>query len=172
MERAVAALEDFPTLEALDGKRGVDALQEDVIAILEICPRITRGPRWQAPGGVRLLQREADNLRRRRGEDRSGVISRSRFTTGLPCWASPPPEHCRTATHRVGSAALQAALDGKPGIGGADPDDVRPQRLGERGRPEPRRPLRPLRVRRPHRQGLGPAEPASISARSLATKQG
>jgi WD40 repeat protein len=61
--RAVAALEQFPTFEALDGRRGVDGLQEDLIAILEICPLSASelGSRLQAV--LRLLQREANNLR-------------------------------------------------------------------------------------------------------------
>ena len=66
LERAAAALEHFPTLEALDVQRGVDGLQEDLIAILELCPTSASdlGARLQAV--LRLLQREAHNLR---GED-------------------------------------------------------------------------------------------------------
>jgi WD40 repeat protein len=61
--RAVAALERFPTCEGLDGRRGVDGFQEDLIAILEICPLSASevGSRLQAV--LRLLQREANNLR-------------------------------------------------------------------------------------------------------------
>ena len=57
------ALEHFPTLEALDVRRGVDGLQEDLIAILELCPLSASelGARLQAL--LRLLQREAHNLR-------------------------------------------------------------------------------------------------------------
>jgi WD40 repeat protein len=63
LERAATALEDFPTLEALDLHRGVDGLQEDLIAILELCPQSTAdlGARLQAL--LRLLQREANHLR-------------------------------------------------------------------------------------------------------------
>jgi WD40 repeat protein len=63
LERAAAALEHFPTLEAMDVRRGVDGLQEDLIAILELCPTSAAdlGARLQAL--LRLLQREAHNLR-------------------------------------------------------------------------------------------------------------
>jgi WD40 repeat protein len=61
--RAASALESFPTLEALDDRRGLDGLQEDLIAILELCPPSASdiGARLQAL--LRLLQREAHNLR-------------------------------------------------------------------------------------------------------------
>jgi WD40 repeat protein len=63
LERAASAFEHFPTLEALDVRRGVDALQEDLIAVLELCrpPAAELGTRVQAL--VRLLQREAHHLR-------------------------------------------------------------------------------------------------------------
>jgi WD40 repeat protein len=63
IERAAAALEHFPTLDALHVRRGVDGLQEDLIAILELClPSASDGgARIQAL--LRLLQREAHNLR-------------------------------------------------------------------------------------------------------------
>jgi hypothetical protein len=61
--RAASALESFSTLEALDGRRGLDGLQEDLIAILELCPLSASdiGARLQAL--LRLLQREDHNLR-------------------------------------------------------------------------------------------------------------
>ncbi len=61
--RSAAALEDFPTFEAQNLRRGWDGLQEDLIAILEICPSSASdiGARLQAL--LRLLQREAHNLR-------------------------------------------------------------------------------------------------------------
>jgi WD40 repeat protein len=60
--RAVAALEDFSSFEAQNFRRGWDGLQEDLIAILEICPSSASdiGGRLQAL--LRLLQREAHNL--------------------------------------------------------------------------------------------------------------
>jgi WD40 repeat protein len=63
LERAAAALEQHPTLEALDVERGVDGMQEDLIAILELCPPSAPdlGARVQAV--LRLLQREANDLR-------------------------------------------------------------------------------------------------------------
>jgi len=63
LERAAAALEHFPTIEALDALRGVHGLQEDLAAILELCPSSAPdlGARVQAV--LRLLQREAHNLR-------------------------------------------------------------------------------------------------------------
>ncbi len=63
LRRAAAALEHFPTLDALHIRRGVDGLQEDLIAILGLCPQSACdvGARIQAL--LRLLQREAHNLR-------------------------------------------------------------------------------------------------------------
>ena len=61
--RAAAGLEDFAIFEALEVRRGVDGLQEDLIAILELCPR---RPPTSVLGSkllLRLLQREAHNLR-------------------------------------------------------------------------------------------------------------
>jgi WD40 repeat protein len=65
--RAAGALEDFATLAALDAQRGLDGLQEDLIALVEICPLSAADlvPRLQAL--LRLIQREAHNLR---AEDR------------------------------------------------------------------------------------------------------
>ncbi len=62
LARASAALEHFPTLESLDAQRGVDGLQEDVIAVLGLCPPSASeiGDRVQAV--LRLLQREAHNF--------------------------------------------------------------------------------------------------------------
>jgi hypothetical protein len=73
--RAAAALEDYPRLETLDGRRGIDSLQEDVIAILEICPPSASvlGSRLQAL--LCLLQREAHNLRRLDQECRPTLIA-------------------------------------------------------------------------------------------------
>jgi len=61
--RAAAGLEDFEIFEALEVQRGVDGLQEDLIAILELCPPLASdiGARLQAL--LRLIQREAHNLR-------------------------------------------------------------------------------------------------------------
>jgi len=63
LERGAAALEHFPILERIYGQRGVDALQEDLIAILGLCPASapSLGARLQAL--LRLLQREAHLLR-------------------------------------------------------------------------------------------------------------
>jgi WD40 repeat protein len=60
---AADALEYLPTLEGLDARRGVDGLQEDLIAILELCPpsALDLGARLQRL--LRLLQREAHHLR-------------------------------------------------------------------------------------------------------------
>jgi WD40 repeat protein len=60
--RAAGALESFSTLRALYGRRGLDGLQVDLIAILELCPPSPPdlGARLQAL--LRLLQREAHNL--------------------------------------------------------------------------------------------------------------
>ena len=66
LARAATALEHFPTLEALYIERGVDALQEDLIAMLGLCPPSAPelGVRVQAV--LRLFQREVHHLR---GED-------------------------------------------------------------------------------------------------------
>ena len=61
--RAATALEHFPTLEALYVERGVDGLQEDLIAILELCPSSAPDLGARAQDLLRLLQREANNLR-------------------------------------------------------------------------------------------------------------
>jgi WD40 repeat protein len=63
LTRAADALEHLPTLEGLDAQRGVDGLQEDLIAILELCPpsALDLGARLQRL--LRLLQREAHHLR-------------------------------------------------------------------------------------------------------------
>jgi WD40 repeat protein len=61
--RAAAGLEDFAIFEASEIQRGVDGLQEDLISILELCPATPSdlGVRLQAL--LRLIQREAHNLR-------------------------------------------------------------------------------------------------------------
>jgi WD40 repeat protein len=61
--RAASALEFFPSLEALDRRRGLDGLQEDLIAILELCPSAALDIRARLQALLRLLQREAHNLR-------------------------------------------------------------------------------------------------------------
>ena len=63
LERAAAALEHFPTLERTYGQRGVDALQEDLIAILGLCPPSASGLSARLQALLRLLQREAHLLR-------------------------------------------------------------------------------------------------------------
>ena len=63
LERAAAALEHFPTLEGLEVRRGVDGLQEDLIAILELCPSSASEISARLQALLRLLQREAHNLR-------------------------------------------------------------------------------------------------------------
>jgi WD40 repeat protein len=61
--RAAESWEDFATVESLEARCGVDGLQEDMIAILEVCPDPASdlGARLQAL--LRLVQREAHNLR-------------------------------------------------------------------------------------------------------------
>jgi WD40 repeat protein len=61
--RAASALEFFPSLEAQDLRRGLDGLQEDLIAILELCPAAASDIAAQLHALLRLLQREAHNLR-------------------------------------------------------------------------------------------------------------
>ena len=63
LDRTATSFEHFPTLEAQNLRRGIDALQEDLVALLELCPPSEpgRGARLQSLLG--LLQREAHNLR-------------------------------------------------------------------------------------------------------------
>jgi WD40 repeat protein len=61
--QVVSALESFPTLEALDVRRGVDGLQEDLIAVLELCPLSALDLVARLQDLLRLIQREAHNLR-------------------------------------------------------------------------------------------------------------
>ncbi len=63
LERVAAALEHFPTLEALDARRGVYAIQEDLIAILELCSLSASDLSHRLQALLRLLQREVDHLR-------------------------------------------------------------------------------------------------------------
>jgi WD40 repeat protein len=63
LERAAEAVENFPTLEALETRRGVDGLQEDLIAILEVCPPSASDLSTRIQTVLRLLQREANHLR-------------------------------------------------------------------------------------------------------------
>jgi len=63
LERVATALELFPTLEALDVERGVDSLQEDLIAFLELCPPSVSDLAARLQMVLRLMQREAHNLR-------------------------------------------------------------------------------------------------------------
>jgi hypothetical protein len=55
-------LENFPTLEALEVRRGMDNVQEDLISILEICPLSASDPGTRIQAVLRLLQREANDL--------------------------------------------------------------------------------------------------------------
>jgi WD40 repeat protein len=63
LSRASDALEHLPTLEGLDARRGVDGLQEDLIAILELCPPSAPDLGVRLQRLLRLLQREAHHLR-------------------------------------------------------------------------------------------------------------
>ena len=63
LERAAVALEHFPTLERIYCQRGVDALQEDLIAILGLCPPSASDLNARLQALLRLLQREAPHLR-------------------------------------------------------------------------------------------------------------
>ncbi len=82
LARAATALEHFPTLEALRVERGVDALQEDLIATLGLCPQsaLELGARVQAV--LRLLQREVHHLR---GEDANSFAGHN----ACLYWANP-----------------------------------------------------------------------------------
>ena len=93
LERAATALEHFPTLEALNARRGVDALQEDLIAILELCPPSASdlGARLQAL--LRLLQREAHNLRVGDQGSEPTLFAQQVRNRALPPWHHYPAIH-------------------------------------------------------------------------------
>jgi hypothetical protein len=61
---AAGAMGDYDSLEALVRQRGVDALQGDLVAIVELCPPSASGPVTRLRSILRLLQREAHELRR------------------------------------------------------------------------------------------------------------
>ncbi|MFI5456776.1 MAG: NB-ARC domain-containing protein [Isosphaerales bacterium] len=63
LERVATALEHFPTLEALYLERGVDCLQEDLIAFLGLCPPSGSDLAARLQMVLRLMHREAHNLR-------------------------------------------------------------------------------------------------------------
>jgi WD40 repeat protein len=63
LERAVASLETFSTLEALGARRGFDAIQEDLIAILEVCPPSAPDVSHRLRSLLRLVQREVNHFR-------------------------------------------------------------------------------------------------------------
>jgi len=63
LDRASTSFEHFPTLEAQNLRRGIDALQEDLIAILELCPPSASDLHARLQSLLGLLQREAHNLR-------------------------------------------------------------------------------------------------------------
>ena len=63
LEQAAAGLEHFPTLERISGQCGVDALQENLIAILGLCPPSASDLNARLRAVLRLLQREAHILR-------------------------------------------------------------------------------------------------------------
>lgn len=89
LERAVAALEHFPTLEVLDFQPGMDALQEDLIAILKLCLPSTSDLGARLQSVLRLLQREAHNLRVGDQGTRPMLLAHSSGTAHL-FWASAP----------------------------------------------------------------------------------
>jgi WD40 repeat protein len=63
LTRAASALERFQTLEAIDAQRGVDSLQEDLIAFHDLCPTSASDVAARIQSILRLMQREAHNLR-------------------------------------------------------------------------------------------------------------
>ena len=111
---ATRTLEHFPTLEALHVERGVDGLQEDLVAFLELCPTSDSDLAARLQLLLRLMQREAHNLR---GCDANNKPDVSR---------SAGRERCRPVRHRSSSqqrfraacgtrgAALRAPMDGEP----------------------------------------------------------
>jgi hypothetical protein len=63
LTRAADALEHLPTLKGFEALRGVDGLQEDLIAIFEACPPSTPDLGARLQRLLRLLQHEAHHLR-------------------------------------------------------------------------------------------------------------
>jgi WD40 repeat protein len=60
---AAAGLEDYSTFQSLEVRRGVDGLQEDLLSILELCPSSSSDLESRIAKVLRLVQREAHNLR-------------------------------------------------------------------------------------------------------------
>ncbi len=60
---AATALQQFPTLEGIATQRGVEALQADLIALLDLCPVSASQTQAQLQRVLRLIYREAHNLR-------------------------------------------------------------------------------------------------------------
>jgi WD40 repeat protein len=61
--QVVAGLEDFTAFAAMEALRGVDGLQEDLIAVLELCTGSASHLGDRLLSLLRLIQREAHNLR-------------------------------------------------------------------------------------------------------------
>jgi WD40 repeat protein len=62
-DRAASGLEDFATFEALEARRGVDGLQEDLVSVLGLSPGTASDTGARLWTLLRLIQREAHNLR-------------------------------------------------------------------------------------------------------------
>jgi WD40 repeat protein len=73
--RAATSLEHFPTLEAVYHERGVDALQQDLIAILELGPASAPELNVRIQAVLRLLQREVHHLRGDDAKSRSTLFA-------------------------------------------------------------------------------------------------
>jgi WD40 repeat protein len=62
LERAATALEHFPAFATQDTRRGVDALQQDLVVFNELCPASATDLAARLQALLRLLQREANHL--------------------------------------------------------------------------------------------------------------
>jgi hypothetical protein len=61
--RAASQLEQYPTFESLNRQRGGDAAQEDMVALHDLCAAADAEASTRLDAVLRLLQREAHNLR-------------------------------------------------------------------------------------------------------------
>ena len=112
------ALEHFPTLEALYVERGVDGLQEDLIAILELCPMSAADLAARLQALLRLLQREAHHLRVADERFRSTLFAQQVRNRAVLLGIDELKSSAERAAVQIGPRSLPAALEDEPRIAG------------------------------------------------------
>ena len=116
-------LEDFAIFEALEVRRGVDGLQEDLIAILDLCPPSASDLVCSAPSSAptdpaRSPQSPGARTRWSRPTLLAQQVRNRAFLLGI----SPLQSTAEQRLYCAGPAPLSAAMDGEPGIASPDPD--------------------------------------------------